>query len=102
MVNMEEGSTLIHENESPLSGLTVNLVHKDFYGRPTMFVIDDWWDRIQNTTWRTSDHHLAIDYEGRMRLYSLPNDDNVLLGTFPDGSEKLIHVSEIADFLDEL
>ena len=91
---------VVHEKESPLSGTTVKLVHHDrvFRGELASFTVGDWWDRIQNTSWKNSTDVLAVNYTWRRKLFNLPDDDNVLYGRLSDGLEKLIHVSEIEDF----
>lgn len=87
---------MVHNEESPLSGETVRLIHHDrLRGGSVAYLVGDWWDRIQGTRWSESTDHLALDYAGRRQFYNLPDDDNVLYGRLADGSEKLIHVSEI-------
>lgn len=90
---------MVHDEPSPLSGTTVKLIHRDIYrGGFVSFTVDTWWDRVQNTTWSESRHHLALTYAGRRQSYNLPEDDNVLYGFLADGSECLVHVSEIESF----
>lgn len=90
---------MVHDEQSPLAGTTVKLIHRDNYrGGLVSFTIDDWWDRIQNTSWKESSHILAHDYASRRQMYNLPGDDNVLYGRLADGSEKLVHVGEIESF----
>lgn len=90
---------MVHDEVSPLAQTTVKLIHHDDYrGGLVSFTVDDWWDRVQGDSWHESRHHLALSYAGRRQSYSLPEDDNVLYGRLADGSECLIHVSEIEDF----
>lgn len=93
---------MVHDEESPLAGTTVKLVHRDGENLDELVsaVVDDWWDRVQNTSWRNSNHKLATNYKWRRQVLGLPDDDNVLYVRLNDttNSEQLVHVSEIIDF----
>lgn len=90
---------MAHDAESPLAGTTVELIHRDtFRGGLVSFLVDDWFDRVRGSSWKDGRDTLTFDYAGRRQFHNLPDDDDVLLGKLEDGSEKLIHVSEIEGF----
>lgn len=87
---------MAHDDESPLGGENAVLRAGALDDGVGYFHIEDWWDRIQGTSWRDSTHQLAIEYTARINgLKDFPRDDNVLYGRFSDGQEALVNVAEV-------
>ncbi len=99
--SFEFGIDAIHPEPSEYAGKTVRI--KDDAWHPQFpsfggseFTVVDWWDRVTGKSWKDSDHNPAcFIYSLRRGLSNLPFDDEVLYGKTDDGSDHLVHITEI-------
>lgn len=84
----------IHEEPHPQADQTVRVIFKGT-NDTVDFVLEDWWDRVNGSSWRNSGfNYAASNYAIRNDVNRLPSDDEVVYGKIgPFGH--IIHESEI-------
>ena len=90
----------IHEKPFEFSGKTVKI--KEGVTHPQVpnfggqeFVIEDWWDRLQDKSWKDCDGNpAALLYAFRIADNNLPIDDEVVYGKVGSFGH-LVHVEEL-------
>jgi hypothetical protein len=85
-----------HTDKHPLAGQTVRINSVRVAVRNAKFVVGDWFDRVNETTWRETPGPAAQYVRQRKIAKDIPDDDNVVIGRV-DGFEKVIHQSEIGE-----
>ncbi len=90
---------MIHLEPHPLAGKTITVEINHPQTAPIMqFRVDDWWDRVAEESWQTSERPAAWYYALRCALQKLPSDDDVVYGHDRETHlGHILHVSELCE-----
>ena len=91
----------IHKEPHPLAGKTVLLASKDPKYDGKQFRVEDWWDRLSDTSWGDSvGNPAALQYAFHAGFHGLPGNDEVVYGKIgPFGH--IVHVEEVVGLVEE-
>ena len=92
---------VVHNEKSPLAGKTVKIKEATIQLGGKEILIEDWWDRLNEATWKeqASSNWASKNYASRLEFanflgHDIPVDDEVVYGKI-DNLGYIVHIKEL-------